>query len=192
MSLVDVKELNLFPVDVLRIVTDLDNEAITEYTLAHRDKWDLYTTYHDQKLNKDWQLGLPDRARLESALIDAAHEFVKRTGRRKFDERPFLYYWCSVYDEGDQHGSHNHPNSLIAGTYYPSVGARSSSIILEAPWKSHIMHDSAPLGIFAYRPQPGDMLLWPSWLDHRVPVQGKSDTRRVAISFNLDYNKYHD
>ena len=192
MSIADIKHMGLFEVDVLRIVTDLDNKAITDYTLQHREKWDRYTTYHDQELNKDWQYSLPDRARLENAIIEAGHEFVKRTKRKPFEERPFLYYWCSVYDEGDQHGSHNHPNSLLAGTYYPSVGADSSSIQLEAPWKSHIMHDNVPIGVYSYKPNPGDMLMWPSWIDHRVPVQGKSDTRRVAISFNLDYNKYHD
>tara|TARA_R100000231_G_C5317057_1_gene162261 strand:+ start:47 stop:625 length:579 start_codon:yes stop_codon:yes gene_type:complete len=192
MNIADIKHMGLFQVDVLRIVTNLDNKAITDYTLKHREKWDRYTTYHDHELNKDWQLNLPERARLESAMIEAAHEFVKRTKRKPFEERPFLYYWCSVYDEGDQHGSHNHPNSLIAGTYYPSVGAKSSSIQLEAPWKSHIMHDNIPIGLFNYKPNPGDMLMWPSWIDHRVPIQEKSDTRRVAISFNLDYNKYHD
>ena len=54
------------------------------------------------------------------------------------------------------------------------------------------MHDNIPIGLFNYKPNPGDMLMWPSWIDHRVPIQEKSDTRRVAISFNLDYNKYHD
>ena len=83
MSLVDIKELNLFPVSALRIVTDLDNEAITEYTLEHRKKWDRYTTYHDRKLNEDWQNGLPDKEKLDKAIIDAnnsVREFVKTYG----------------------------------------------------------------------------------------------------------------
>ena len=192
MSLVDIKKLNLFPVEALRIVTDLDNEAITQYTLEHRKKWDRYTTYHDRKLNEDWQNGLPDKEKLDKAIIDAGHEFVKVTNRKPFEEPPFMYYWVSVYEEGDQHGSHNHPNSLIAGTYYPSVAIDSASIILESPWKNHIMHDNISGWTYNYKPQPGDMLVWPSWLDHRVPVQEKSNTKRVAISFNLDYNKYHD
>ena len=192
MSLVDIKKLNLFPVEALRIVTDLDNEAITQYTLEHRKKWDRYTTYHDRKLNEDWQNGLPDKEKLDKAIIDAGHEFVRVTNRKPFEEPPFMYYWVSVYEEGDQHGSHNHPNSLIAGTYYPSVAVDSASIILESPWKNHIMHDNISGWTYNYKPQPGDMLVWPSWLDHRVPVQEKSNTTRVAISFNLDYNKYHD
>ena len=42
------------------------------------------------------------------------------------------------------------------------------------------------------QPNTGDMYLWPAWLDHRVQKQRESDKRRIAISFNLDYNKYHD
>jgi len=192
MSLVDIKEVDLFPVNILRVVTGLDHKAITEYTLEHRKKWDRYTTYHDKPLNLEWQAGLPDKEKLDKAIIDVGHEFVKRTGRKPFNEPPFMYYWASVYDEGDQHGSHNHPNSLIAGTYYPAASRDSSSITLEAPWKSHTMHDNVGGGVFNYKPAPGDMLVWPSWLDHRVQAQVKSDNPRIAISFNLDYHKHDD
>ena len=198
MSLVDIKKINLFPVEILRIVTDLDHQAITEYTLKHREKWDRYTTYHDQELNKEWQAGLPDREKFELAIREASDEFVSRTKRKPFDKKynngHFLYYWVSVYDENDQHGSHNHPQSLIAGTYYPNVGSDSSSIQLECPYDQNFMHDSQDGSerLFNYKPNIGDMLMWPSWLYHRVPLQKKSDTRRIAISFNVDYEKYHD
>ena len=194
MSLVDVKKINLFPVEILRIVTDLDHQAITEYTLKHREKWDRYTTYHDQELNKEWQAGLPDKEKFELAIKKASDEFCIKTKRRPFKEDYFIYYWVSVYDEHDQHGSHNHPNSLIAGTYYPNVGSDSSSIQLECPYDQNFMHDSQDGSerLFNYKPNIGDMLMWPSWLYHRVPLQKKSDTRRIAISFNVDYEKYHD
>lgn len=197
MSVVDIKKLNLFPVEILRVVTDLDHEAITEYTLQHREKWDRYTNYHDTKLNEDWQKDLPDREKFEQALNTAGREFVARTNRANFDDDKnsvFIYYWASVYDAGDQHGSHNHPRSLIAGTYYPNIGPDSSSIQLECPYDSSFMHDTqvSSKRLFTYKPNVGDMLLWPSWLYHRVPVQKQSDTRRIAISFNIDYSKHHD
>lgn len=188
----DVKQIGLFEVPILRIVTSLDNQAIADYSIEHFKTWNRYTTYHDRDLNSRWQEGIPGRDKLENAILQAGVEFVNRTGRRKFKDAPFMYYWCSVYHEGDQHGSHNHPGSLVAGTYYPSVGDSSSSIILEAPWKSHIMHDNIPPGKYDYKPNPGDMLVWPSWIDHRVPVQGPSNITRIAISFNLDYKRYHD
>jgi len=187
----DVKKVGLFEVPILRIVTGLDNQAIADYTLEHCKTWDRYTTYHDKALNARWQEGMPGKDKLDEAIIEAGNEFVARTGRKKFDEPPFMYYWCSVYNEGDYHGSHNHPNSLIAGTYWASAGDASSSLLMEAPWKSHIMHDNIPIGVFNYKPNTGDMLVWPSWIDHRVPTQGPSDVPRIAISFNLDYAKFH-
>jgi len=187
----DVKKVGLFEVPILRIVTGLDNQAIADYTLEHCKTWDRYTTYHDKALNARWQEGMPGKDKLDEAIIEAGNEFVARTGRKKFDEPPFMYYWCSVYNEGDYHGSHNHPNSLIAGTYWASAGDASSSLLMEAPWKSHIMHDNIPIGAFNYKPNTGDMLVWPSWIDHRVPTQGPSDVPRIAISFNLDYARFH-
>jgi len=195
--IVDVKAVDLFPIELHRIVLDIDHKAITEYTLEHRKTWKRYTTYHDRKLNAEWQKNLPDREKLEYDMQLAGHEYLKRTKRKTFQEYGggcFFHYWCSVYNEFDQHGAHIHANSLLAGTYYPSAGDSSSSICFEAPWSSHIMHDqhAARLTMHEYKPAPGDMLLWPSWLTHRVGVQGKSDIPRIAISFNLDYMKYHD
>ena len=49
----DIKHIGLFRVDFLRIVLDLDHQAIADYTLEHSKKWNRYTTYHDQDINKD-------------------------------------------------------------------------------------------------------------------------------------------
>jgi len=192
----DIKHIGLFRVDFLRLVLDLDHKAISEYTIEHSKKWDRYTTYHDKTLNLDWQKNLPEKEKFEADLKEAANEFNRRTERRKFDEKggQFLYYWASIYKENDHHGSHNHPNSLIAGTYYPQTSAESSSIMLEAPWTSHIMHDTLPSvkGGFNYKPNAGDMIMWPSWINHRVDPQPKTDIPRIAISFNFDYADYHN
>ena len=193
----DIKHVGLFRVDFLRIVLDLDHKAIAEYTLEHKKKWDRYTTYHDIKLNEDWMSGLPGREDFENDIYEAAEQFTKRTNRRDMDESmggKFMKYWCSVNNEHDQHGSHNHPNSLIAGTYYPQTSAESSVISLEAPWSSHIMHDrfTKNTSTFDYKPNAGDMIMWPSWLNHRVSPQPATDIPRIAISFNLDYGRFHD
>lgn len=190
----DIKHMGKFHVDFMRIVLDLPHEEIAKYTIDFiENNVDRYTTYHDKEANKKWQEGLPQREDFENDLSKLATEFTVRTKRKEL-RNPFLFYWASVYKAGDQHGSHNHPNSLIAGTYYPQVSKESSSIMFEAPWGSHIMHDSIDFAesVWDYKPNTGDAMLWPSWINHRVPVQPESDTLRVAISFNMDYKKYHD
>ena len=198
MSIADIKHMGKFHVDFMRLVLDLPHEEISQYTIdfleqESKDKDWIRTTYHSREANDRWMANLTQRDKLEADIYKAAHEFVKRTGRKPFGEDPFLFYWGSVYKEHDQHGAHTHPNSLVAGTYYPQTVAESESITFEAPWSNHTMHDSLPINdsIWAYKPNTGDCMLWPSWITHRVSPQKKASKLRVAISFNLDYKRYH-
>ena len=195
MAIQDIKHIGLFRVDFMRYVIDLDHKAIAEYTIEHSKKWDRYTTYHDRKLNDDWMSGIPGKAELDKTLEEAGDQFVKRTDRRPFQGAQggqYLWYWASVYKKGDQHGTHNHPNSLLAGSYYVQTGPESAPILMESPWVTSIMHDTLPMeqSYFRVKPQSGDMIIFPSWLMHRVPVQ-ESDEERVVISLNWDYGRYH-
>ena len=74
--IVDTKPIQLFPVEMHRIVLDINHDAIAEYTLKHRDKWKGYTTYHDTDMNLDWKKGLPDRDKLEQSIINAEKELI--------------------------------------------------------------------------------------------------------------------
>ena len=137
-----------------------------------------------------------DKDKLDEALKRAGRDLCATTKRKELDD-PYLWYWVSIYDENDDHGSHNHPGSLLSGTYWPSCDETSSPILLTSPTQTYQMHDRLPNQDFIYQPQPGDMLMWPSWVEHRVHKQKKPNKPRIAISFNLDYNwakirKHHD
>ena len=196
--IVDTKYTDLFAVKISRVVLDLDHEAITEYTIDHQKNypWGRYTTFHDPKCNNDWRANLPDKDKLDEALKQAGKDLCAATKRKELED-PYLWYWVSIYDENDDHGSHNHPGSLLSGTYWPSCDETSSPILLTSPTQPYQTHDRLPNQDFIYQPQPGDMLMWPSWVEHRVHKQKKPNKPRIAISFNLDYNwakirKHHD
>ena len=198
MIIVDTKYTDLFAVKISRVVLDLDHEAIAEYTIDHQKNypWGRYTTFHDPKCNNDWRANLPDKDKLDEALKQAGKDLCAATKRKELED-PYLWYWVSIYDENDDHGSHNHPGSLLSGTYWPSCDETSSPILLTSPTQTYQMHDRLPNQDFVYQPQPGDMLMWPSWVEHRVHKQKKPNKPRIAISFNLDYNwakirKHHD
>ena len=189
----NIKHYGLFRVDVFRIVFDLPHQEIAEYCMDVIDKAGCYTSYFDQNYNRNFKENIPHKEKLEGDLFRAADEFVKKTGRKPFAQGGGhrLNYWCSAYKENDQHGSHIHPRSLISGTYYPQTPDNAAAITLESPWIERMMHETIDLKhvLFDYKPATGDCLMWPSWLNHRVNVQGKTDIPRIAISFNIDYNQ---
>tara|TARA_Y100001972_G_C7633253_1_gene317905 strand:- start:466 stop:1068 length:603 start_codon:yes stop_codon:yes gene_type:complete len=192
--ILDQKLIDMFPVTVNRVVLDLDHKAIAEYTLQHEKEhnWSRYTTFHDMKLNASWKQNLPQRKELEENIFEAGRHLAKQT-KRKFQHDWWIGYWVSIYRKGDDHGSHNHPRCMLSGTYWPQIGPKGSSITLEAPWKSHIMHDTIPPDHVHvnYRPNAGDCMIWPAWIDHRIHKQPDDDIERIAISFNLDEKRYH-
>lgn len=187
----DIKHYGIFRVDLVRTVLKVPHEEIAEYCMKVVDESEAYTTYHDPSLNKKFLQNFPNKEQFEAALSRAADEFAARTQRTPFARGGGhrLNYWCSVYREGDFHDSHIHPRSLISGTYYPQTSGESAAITFEAPYTARTMHDTLDKRalVFDYKPQSGDCLLWPSWMDHRVGRQGKTNVPRIAISFNVDY-----
>jgi uncharacterized protein (TIGR02466 family) len=99
--------------------------------------------------------------------------------------------WINILPEGGMHASHIHPHSVISGTTYVSMPDGASALKLEDPRSARMM--AAPTRLkdareelrqFIYmKPQPGDVLLWESWLRHEVPMN-LSEEDRISVSFN--------
>ena len=99
--------------------------------------------------------------------------------------------WINILPEGGSHGSHIHPHSVISGTTYVAMPGGTSALKLEDPRLPMMM--AAPTRVkggredlcpFVYvAPEPGEVLLWESWLRHEVPMN-QSEDDRISISFN--------
>lgn len=187
--ILDTKVMKLFPTEFGRYVLDLDHDAITKYTIEFVQTIDSYTTYHDKKLNQAWLKGHSEVRKLHKDIIDASYDYCKNTNRDMKD--PFVYMWASVYHQGKAHGAHIHRKSLISGTYYPTDDKSHARISFDSPLLPLSMHDTKGEKSFiqSFKPKAGDMLMWPSFLTHRVFEQGPTDKPRVAISFNVDCRK---
>ncbi|MGC8202227.1 TIGR02466 family protein [Aliiroseovarius sp. PTFE2010] len=102
--------------------------------------------------------------------------------------------WINILPEGGSHGSHIHPHSVISGTTYVAMPDGASALKLEDP--RHAMMMAAPprmkdarreLQPFIYiAPEPGDVMLWESWLRHEVPAN-MSEYDRISVSFNYKW-----
>ena len=97
----------------------------------------------------------------------------------------------------DYNVSHNHfgNNNKFSGVYYVKAPKNCGHIVLEHPanlvelsWAEKVpkgQHNEYTGSIWTYNPLPGKLLIFPSWLDHRVePNLSKSP--RVSFSFNIE------
>jgi hypothetical protein len=91
-----------------------------------------------------------------------------------------VIYWVSIHANGTYHQSHHHKGSAISGVFYVSVPNGAGSITFEDPRGS-----LPPFGkIIKIIPAEGDLILFPSWLVHRVDPTLSTDPR-ISLSFNI-------
>ena len=117
-------------------------------------------------------------------------------GLQLFGERlPWMLkeMWVNVLDTGGRQAMHNHANSFISGVVYLTRSHPSSqTVFMKSPGGSDFSFKNDHKGMtpnefsadkwISPAPEPGDVVLFPSYLMHAVPPnQGE---RRITLSFN--------
>ncbi len=102
--------------------------------------------------------------------------------------------WANVSRAGHYHQPHHHPDSDWSAVYYVDDGMRTGDEPDELSGRIEIMDPrtgvsmlNTPgqpfLGNLQFRPQPGLIVIFPSWLTHYVhPHAGTGE--RISIAFN--------
>jgi uncharacterized protein (TIGR02466 family) len=99
--------------------------------------------------------------------------------------------WVNVLPEGGSHTNHIHPNSVISGTFYVKIPEGAGPIVYEDPRLARMMaapprKKNAPQDFqshVSFRPVPGTLFMWESWLRHEVPLN-RAEGERISVSFN--------
>jgi uncharacterized protein (TIGR02466 family) len=101
--------------------------------------------------------------------------------------------WVNVLDTGGRQAMHNHANSFISGVVYLTPTHPSAqTVFMKSPGGTDFLFKNDHKGItpnefcadkwVSPAPEPGDLVLFPSYLMHAVPPnQGE---RRITLSFN--------
>ena len=164
-----------------------DDRAGRGWSREHR--YSGYTSY--ASLN-DLPKRDPAFAELAKLLIRHATAFANECA---FDlkRRPRLdSLWANLLKSGGHHSGHVHPHSIISGTFYVEVPARSGAIRFEDP-RSALMMAAPPREedaaddlqpFVSIEPRQGLLLMWESWLRHEV-LAGTGRGERLSISFNF-------
>ena len=101
--------------------------------------------------------------------------------------------WVNLLDTGGRQSMHNHANSFISGVaYLTPTHPDSRTVFMKAPGGTEFSFKNDHEGIVtgAYnaekwvspQPEPGDIVLFPSYLMHAVPPN--PGERRITLAFN--------
>lgn len=101
--------------------------------------------------------------------------------------------WVNVLDTGGHQAMHNHANSFVSGVVYltPTHPA-ARTVFMKSPGGVEFSfkndHDGVLSGPYnaekwiSMQPEPGDVVLFPSYLMHAVPPN--PGARRITMAFN--------
>tara|TARA_R110002074_G_C12242245_1_gene639382 strand:+ start:60 stop:701 length:642 start_codon:yes stop_codon:yes gene_type:complete len=100
--------------------------------------------------------------------------------------------WLNVTPPGGFHHVHCHQNSILSGVFYVST-VEDDKIIFEDPnskvkaastWFQEVEFNIWNSTVWYIPVSNNKLILFPSWLSHRVDSNEKATTDRISISFN--------
>ena len=153
---------------------------------------DITSSYN--QVTKNWQ----SKANLHrNVLYDKlTHKIVENT-KNVFDNLHFEYQgfnitdmWSNVLKPGETHRPHTHSNNILSGVFYVDAEQTSGIIFTDPRPQAGVIQpdvtqqfvDNASL--IKYDSMTNRMILFPSWLQHYVPIN-ETDKNRISIAFNV-------
>ena len=141
-------------------------------------------------------LELPQLGQIRQ-LVQGEIEFCARELHGITPEAEFYITnsWINIYGKGDQAGAHVHHNSLLSGVLYLQTSDAGGEIVfhkdLHAPGTFPLALDPEVVSSnlyncksWGYRPQTGDICIFPSYLSHSVQPN-LAEQARWSLAFNV-------
>jgi uncharacterized protein (TIGR02466 family) len=184
----------LFPTPFMRIPRALNTE-LTSGLVAHFSATAAQANNSSENLSHTSILRPGD----SPLLVEAATRItplLAEFGALLFGERlgwSLKEMWVNVLETGGRQAMHNHANSFISGVaYLTATHPDSRTVFIKSPGGTDFSfkNDHADVTTGAYnadkwispQPEPGDIVLFPSYLMHAVPPN--PGARRITMSFN--------
>ena len=93
--------------------------------------------------------------------------------------------WVNVQGENSTLNFHRHPDSIISGIIFLQVDNKSSKLYFQNPNNIYVKCDDD----MCITPEPGLLLMWPSWLAHGSGRTINKSKERIIIGFNSYWDK---
>lgn len=193
--------VSLFPVPLFRFnfpdhvfLRKTIIEKFLEIEQHDQNNYDLkypkgsYTSFY----NRDTIFDIAGMQLLESFMrssVEMADRKIGLTGDLQFTKS-----WFSINRKYSYHEQHHHCPNIWSGVYYVQAGSDDATIsfinknIIDTGWPYYSkkeMNTEFNSTQTVCRPESGMLLVFPSYLHHKVDQQ-TSDKERVTIAFNMD------
>ena len=184
----------LFPVPFMRCPKALPAAMLTELVArfsvhANRDNNSSPNLTHTEMLRPDES---PLFARAAELVLPKLADFgVHLLGERLTWSMKEM--WVNVMDAGGRQAMHNHANSFISGVIYLTpTHPGSQTVFMKSPGGTSFIFKNDHPGVtpgpysadkwISPAPEPGDLVLFPSYVLHAVPPN--QGARRITLAFN--------
>jgi uncharacterized protein (TIGR02466 family) len=184
----------LFPTPLMRVPQALPNELVRGLVehcsaMADRDNSSSPNLSHTAMLK-------PQDSPLLVAVAQAVTPRLADFGALLFGETlgwSIKEMWVNLLDTGGRQAMHNHANSFISGVVYLTpTHSDARTIFMKSPGgvefsfkNDHVGVETGPYNAEKWlspQPEPGDLVLFPSYLMHAVPPN--PGPRRITLALN--------
>jgi uncharacterized protein (TIGR02466 family) len=160
--------------------------------------------YEEQEAVNDYFTPLIFKGRDESLaeLFDVVYHRVNQlhntVGLSDEYYQEILLSWANINGSpyaGVPHAHTQDQGVLFSGVYYVAATETTSALEFQTPiaaqqsvlFSKYVKtHNGFNSGTYRYRPKTGDLIIFPSWLQHyTLPLVEKCDDERVSIAFNF-------
>ena len=189
--------LELFPTPVF--TTTLPQEFASVVPWFYKQEMlseEVDSPNYGERSKNSYILNEPECSKLGNHILDIVPQFGKTLGL-DYDSYKFSQSWLSYKHPGQHHTMHTHPNSLISGVFYFGEPVeKTPAVKFHKPIMGMNVSYIAPKMLadkreskygwseFSVEFSPGLLLLFPSHLNHSVPLN-KTDTTRCSLAFNI-------
>ena len=195
--------LKLFPEPIFKYkFKDYENfnKELSDYiySLQNKDKEGLKRSNKGGWHSKNFQLTDQNSIQFKFALkiqeyiLNAFQNFGWRVKNKNIR---ISEMWAIINKRDDFNVIHTHPNCYLSAAYYVKAPSNCGKFEIEHPniakkyaFPEIETKNELNLEVASNEIEEGDLLLFPSYLPHKVS-QNFSDEDRIVISFNVDIQK---
>ncbi len=180
--------LEIFPIPILVKKLKLDTKKIIKHCLSIKKKTDSVKISN----KGGWQSPpfIEDLFGLKNEILKHGEEYRKAIAYKS--ELKLANMWININGNKDYNIEHSHPHCVVSGAYYLTsnnsdlIFLHPSSQVMEYDWNHDALqnYNKYNSSVCVVAPPQDTLLLFPSWLKHRVEPNINKE-KRISISFNL-------